>query len=94
MMDDLESLISEAVTAAGSASTTAALREVEAALLGKTAPLSTAKKQLGSLPVEERKNAGRALNEARSRSRLRSKLAAPSWSRPSGRCNSRPSGWT
>ncbi len=65
MLDDVEALISDAVASAGAAGSTEDLREVEARVLGKTAPLSAAKKQLGSLPADERRDAGRALNEAR-----------------------------
>ncbi len=65
MLDDVEALISDAVASAGAAASTEDLREVEARVLGKTAPLSAAKKQLGSLPADERRDAGRALNDAR-----------------------------
>ncbi|MEZ5226447.1 MAG: hypothetical protein R2710_07180 [Acidimicrobiales bacterium] len=65
MLQDLDSLIAEVTAAAAAASSTAELRELEANTLGKTGPLMAAKKQLGSLPADDRRDAGRALNDAR-----------------------------
>ncbi len=65
MLEDLESLVSKAVDAARSAASTAELRELEGEVLSKTAPLSAMKKQLGAMPADERRDAGRAMNEAR-----------------------------
>ena len=40
------------------------LRMIDARVLGKKGPLATLKTQLGSLPIDERKAAGRAINAA------------------------------
>jgi phenylalanyl-tRNA synthetase alpha chain len=65
MIDELPDLTAAAFAAAASSSSTDELREVEHAHLRKEAPLLLARRELGSLPKEDRKEAGRALNEAR-----------------------------
>ncbi len=65
MLDDVNTLVDEALAAAAAASSSAALREVETLVLGKSAPLSAAKKGLGALDPDARKSAGQALNQAR-----------------------------
>ncbi|MEM7341745.1 MAG: phenylalanine--tRNA ligase subunit alpha [Actinomycetota bacterium] len=67
MIDDLPPLERDALDAVAAAGTLDALRQVESSFLGKGAPLTTAKKALGSLEPEDRKKAGRALNETRQR---------------------------
>lgn len=67
MIDDIETYESAALAAVRSATTMVQLDEASTAAIGKSAPLNTAKRQLGSMPVEDRKIAGRALNEAKTR---------------------------
>ena len=67
MIDELPQLESQAVEALGAASTLDELRTFETAFLGKQAPLTAAKKQLGALDPAMRREAGRALNETRQR---------------------------
>ncbi len=67
MLGTLEELEAEALAAVGSAATAEDLKGVETSTLGKGAPLTTAKRELGNLAPEDRKEAGRALNEARRR---------------------------
>ena len=61
-MDDLSRLKSELATSVSGASSLAALDEVRVAALGKKGVLTERLKGLSSLPVEERKDAGAALN--------------------------------
>jgi phenylalanyl-tRNA synthetase alpha chain len=65
MIEDLPQLEADALRTVAEAATVDDLRSLEPALLGKQSPLSLAKSQIGTLPVEQRKDAGRALNEAR-----------------------------
>ena len=67
MIDDLETLEAAAMTAVAAASSTDELDGLETSFLGKQAPLTLAKKDISSLAVERRKDAGRALNDARGR---------------------------
>lgn len=53
-----------ALTDIASASTLDVLRAVDAQVLGKKGPLALLKAQLGSLPVDERKTVGQAINAA------------------------------
>jgi phenylalanyl-tRNA synthetase alpha chain len=65
MIDDLETLETDALAAVAAAATVGDLDTVETACLGRQAALTSAKKEISSLPVERRKDAGRALNDAR-----------------------------
>jgi phenylalanyl-tRNA synthetase alpha chain len=66
MIDDPALLTRVALEAVSAASSTEELRSVEQLHLdGRDAPLLLARKALGHLPAEERKNAGRLLNDAR-----------------------------
>ncbi len=56
---------SESMDAITKASTVADLDRIESAALGKSGSLIVLKRDLGSIPVEDRKSAGRALNEAK-----------------------------
>ncbi len=67
MIDDLPTLENDALAALGDAATVEDLKAFESSVLGRQAPLTLAKKEISSLAPEERKDAGRALNEARSR---------------------------
>jgi phenylalanyl-tRNA synthetase alpha chain len=67
MDDDIGALEREALAAIEGAESPDALRGVESAVLGKKAALTAAKRKLGSLDPEQRKEAGRALNEVRAR---------------------------
>ena len=67
MIDDLETLEATAMTAVAAASSTDELDGLETSFLGKQAPLTLAKKDISSLPAERRRDAGRALNDARGR---------------------------
>ena len=81
MIDDLPRLEAEALSAVTDAVTLDDIRSLDTALLGKQSRLSKAKKQIASLDPDKRKDAGRALNEARQRvegalERRRSEIAA------------------
>ncbi|MDH3302306.1 MAG: phenylalanine--tRNA ligase subunit alpha [Acidimicrobiia bacterium] len=56
---------SESLSAIADAASVADLDRVESDALGKSGSLIVLKRDLGSIPVEERKTAGRALNEAK-----------------------------
>ncbi len=62
-MSDLENLANEAEEASNAASTLENLAEVQAQFLGKKSKLVEAKKALGTLPAEDRANAGKKINE-------------------------------
>jgi phenylalanyl-tRNA synthetase alpha chain len=63
--DELEQLTREGAERARAAATLEDLRAVEQELLGKRSPMASFQQRLGTLPVEERKEAGRRVNEAR-----------------------------
>jgi phenylalanyl-tRNA synthetase alpha chain len=65
MLDQLDRLVAEARERVAAAATTDGLRAVEAEVLGRGAPLTEARRALGQLPPERRKDAGRAVGEAR-----------------------------
>jgi phenylalanyl-tRNA synthetase alpha chain len=67
MIDELAEHETQAKAAIDAADSVAALAEAKTQALGKTSPLSAAQRQLGQLPPEDRKEAGRALNETRKR---------------------------
>ncbi|MGH1490641.1 MAG: phenylalanine--tRNA ligase subunit alpha [Acidimicrobiales bacterium] len=67
MIDELAQHEAAATTAIEGADSLDALTEAKSAVLGKGAPLTLAQRQLGSLPAEDRKDAGKALNEVRRR---------------------------
>ncbi|MAK54042.1 MAG: phenylalanine--tRNA ligase subunit alpha [Actinomycetota bacterium] len=62
-MSDLENLANEAEEASNAASTLEGLAQVQAQFLGKKSKLVKAKKALGTLPAEDRANAGKEINE-------------------------------
>ena len=62
-MFDLENLSNEAEEASNAASTLEGLAQVQAQFLGKKSKLVKAKKALGTLPAEDRANAGKEINE-------------------------------
>ncbi len=62
-MSDLENLANEAEGASNAASTLEGLAQVQAQFLGKKSKLVKAKKALGTLPAEDRANAGKEINE-------------------------------
>jgi phenylalanyl-tRNA synthetase alpha chain len=64
---DIEGIAGDGERAIAAAATTDALGEVESELLGKRSVLTRAHRSLGSLSPEERKEAGRRLNEVRAR---------------------------
>ncbi len=65
MIDDLPSFTAAALAAAAQAITTDDLRLVEQVHLGKEAPLVAARKALGDIAADQRRDAGQALNTAR-----------------------------
>jgi phenylalanyl-tRNA synthetase alpha chain len=71
---DIEGIAGDGERAIAAAASTEALAEVETELLGKRSVLTRAHRTLGSLSPEERKEAGRRLNEVRAR--LEAQLAA------------------
>ena len=65
MIDDIRAARDAALAEVEAADTLAAIRSLDARLLGKSGPLAAFKKQLGSLAsIEEKKAAGQAVNEA------------------------------
>ena len=62
-MSDLENLANEAEEASNAASTLEGLAQVQAQFLGKKSKLVKAKKALGTLPADDRANAGKEINE-------------------------------
>jgi phenylalanyl-tRNA synthetase alpha chain len=72
-MRALEEATSSGLAALRAASTLEALREAEVAVLGRKAPVSGFQRALGDLPQGDRRDVGRAVNEAFST--LRSALA-------------------
>lgn len=62
---DLDALVADASAAVAEAADLDALHALQSNLLGKKAAIVGAKKQLGSLPAEERAEVGKAINEAR-----------------------------
>jgi phenylalanyl-tRNA synthetase alpha chain len=65
MLDQLEALTAQARDRVAAASTLEALAAAESDVLGKAAPLTQARRDLAGLQPDQRKDAGRALNEAR-----------------------------
>ena len=66
-LDAIGSIEERALSALAQANDTAALKEVEAAFLGKKGELSLLMGELGKIPNEERPAFGKAVNEAKSR---------------------------
>ncbi len=66
-VQDPEIIERDALTRVAAAGDRRALQDVEDAMLGRRSALATMKQQLGSLPVEERRSLGKAVNEARAR---------------------------
>jgi phenylalanyl-tRNA synthetase alpha chain len=64
---DIEAIAGDGERAIAAAASTDALTEVESELLGKRSVLTRAHRTLGALGPEERKEAGRRLNEVRAR---------------------------
>ena len=65
MIDDVRQATSDAITALEAITDLDGLAAFETATLGKKAPLTLMKRQLGQLEPEDRKAAGQALNAAR-----------------------------
>ena len=64
-MTEIESLSSQALADIASAQTPDALETLRVALLGKSGSITAQLKQLGTLPADQRKAAGEAINVAR-----------------------------
>ncbi|MDO5609538.1 MAG: phenylalanine--tRNA ligase subunit alpha [Pseudomonadota bacterium] len=64
-MSDIQSLQSEALAAIAAAATPDALDHLRVAVLGKSGTLTAQLKSLGTLPADQRKAAGEAINRAR-----------------------------
>jgi phenylalanyl-tRNA synthetase alpha chain len=64
-MSDIQSLIHQALADIEAAGTPEALEALRVALLGKSGSITGQLKQLGTLPPEQRKSAGEAINAAR-----------------------------
>ena len=62
-MSDLGNLVNEAEEASNAASTIEELTQVQAQFLGKKSKLVEAKNALGTLPADDRANAGKQINE-------------------------------
>ena len=67
MIEQITKHEAEALAAVAGAASVAELDQAETAALGKSGTLIVLKRELGSIPVEERKTAGRAVNEAKQR---------------------------
>jgi len=67
MIDDLSAIEAEALTAITQASTLDEIEAAEARVLGKTSPINKAKGLIAGLAPENRRDAGRAMNETRQR---------------------------
>ena len=67
MIEELTAHEATAMEEIAAAADLAGLAAVRTALFGKSAPLTAAQRHLGSLPPEDRKDAGRSLNEIRRR---------------------------
>ena len=65
MIDDINRIADAAAARARAASTLDELRSIDAEVLGKRSEISAIKQRLGSLDPEERKQVGKAINEAR-----------------------------
>jgi phenylalanyl-tRNA synthetase alpha chain len=65
MITDIEHIAEQAAERIGAASTLDEVRTLDAELLGKRSELSSLKQRLGGLEPDARRDAGRALNEAR-----------------------------
>jgi phenylalanyl-tRNA synthetase alpha chain len=65
MTDELEQVTSAGIERVRAAASLEDLRVAEQELLGKKSPLAAFNQRLGALPVEERKEAGRRVNDAR-----------------------------
>jgi phenylalanyl-tRNA synthetase alpha chain len=65
--EDLGAVVARSLEAVAAAASLDDLAALETELLGKRSTLGTRKAGLGALPPEERREAGRALNEARDR---------------------------
>ncbi len=67
MIDNLPQLEADALATITAAADSEQLTDVQTDVVGKGAPLTLARRDLGSLPPEDRKAAGQALNEVRAR---------------------------
>jgi phenylalanyl-tRNA synthetase alpha chain len=65
VIDDITAISTEARNRAAAATDLAALRAVDAEVLGKRSALTSLKSKLGSLEPDERREVGRAINDAR-----------------------------
>ena len=63
MKEKIQALRERIETSLESAGSTAALREIRSAFLGRTGEIPALMKQLGALPKEERPEAGKYINE-------------------------------
>jgi len=66
-MTDIQSLARQALDDVAAASSTQALESLRVALLGKNGAITVQLRQLGTLPADQRKHAGEAINLARDR---------------------------
>jgi phenylalanyl-tRNA synthetase alpha chain len=65
MSNDLDDLLSQAQSAVGTAADLRALDDVRVQYLGKSGEFTARLKQLGKLPPDERKTAGKQINQAK-----------------------------
>ena len=91
---DVEVLAAEGGRAVAAASSTTELAQVESELLGKRSALTRAHRRLGGLGPEERKEAGRRLNEARARLQAEIEFRRGNWPGRNGRRRSPPTAST
>ena len=61
--ESLEHLRADTASAVSAADTLEALATVEAGALGRESPIAAARRNLGKMPAEERRDAGRLIND-------------------------------
>jgi phenylalanyl-tRNA synthetase alpha chain len=67
MIDDIERFVAAALERVGTAGSADELRTIESEVLGKRSELTAVRQRLGTLDADERREIGRALNDARTR---------------------------
>lgn len=67
MIEDLKNLEADAFSSIDAATTSEELQTLSGSLLGKTSALGAARKSVGSLPADQRKEAGQALHQTKDR---------------------------
>ncbi|WP_420637509.1 hypothetical protein [Candidatus Poriferisocius sp.] len=93
-MAEPRELVDEAARGVAGASTLEELSAVRTAVSGKRSPLVEARRALGAMAPEARREAGQALNEAKAAIDALLDAREPSWPPPPVLNNWPPNGWT